>query len=104
MQIIHHFQRDGSLDGTHSFVPFIVSSLGELSREAFCFVEELVAMYRLKVSNCEAVAFPLTPNQAVADFRKRLMLASMRVTAVGLANIACSAGNPFGNHAIYTAH
>ena len=68
------------------------------------FNEELVAMYRLKVSNCEAVAFPLSPNQAVADFRKRLMLALMRVTAIGLANIACSAGKPFGNCAIYAAH
>ena len=35
MQIIHKFQRDRSLEGDHSFVPFIVSSLGELSREAF---------------------------------------------------------------------
>ena len=104
MQIMHHFQRDGRLDGIHSFVPFIVSSLGELSREAFCFVEELVAMYRFKVSSCEAVAFPLSPNQAVADFRNRLKLDIMRVAAVGLANIACSAGKPFGNRAIYAVH
>ena len=104
LQIIHHFQRDGSLDGTHSFVPFIVSSLGELSREAFCFVEELVSMFRFKVSSCEALAFPLSPNQAVSDFRNRIKLAIMRVAAVGLANIACSAGKPFGNRAIYAVH
>ena len=28
-------------------------------------------------------------------------LAIMRVAAIGLANIACSAGKPFGNRAIY---
>ena len=100
MQIIHHFQRDGRLDGTHSFVPFIVSSLGELSREAFCFVEELVTMFRFKVTGCEALAFPLSPNQAVADFRNRNKLAIMRVAAVGWANNACSAGN----RAFYAVH
>ena len=50
MQIIHKFQRDRSLEGDHSFVPFIVSSLGELSREAFNFREELVSMFKFKVT------------------------------------------------------
>ncbi len=36
---------------------------------------------------CEAVEFPLSPYQAVADFRNRIQLA---IAAVGLANIACS--------------
>ena len=31
------------LEGQHSVVPFVVSSLGELSREAYCFKEELVS-------------------------------------------------------------
>ena len=101
MQILHFFQRDGRSEGSHSFVPFIVSSLGELSREAFCFVEEIVAMFKLRIERCKDLAFPLSPNQAVADFRSRFKLAIMRVAAVGLANIACSAGKPFGNRAIY---
>ena len=104
LQIIHHFQREGRIEGTHSFVPFIVSSLGELSREAFCFVEEIVALFKLKIDRCESLAFPLTPNQAVADFRNRFKLALMRVAAVGLANIACSAGKPFGNRSLYAVH
>ena len=85
-------------------MPFIVSSLGELSREAFCFVEEIVAMFKLKVERCEEIAFPLSLNQAVADFRNRFKLALMRVTAIGLANIACSAGKPFGKRSLYAVH
>ncbi len=104
MQILQHLQRAGSVEGVHSFVPFVVSSLGELSREALRFVEDLVAMYRVRISKCEQLAFPLPPNQAVADFRKRFKLALMRVAGVGLANIACSAGKPFGNRSIYAVH
>jgi len=104
MQILQHFQREGRVEGVHSFVPFVVSSLGELSREALQFVEEIVSMYRLRISRCEQLAFPLPPNQAVADFRNRFKLALMRVAAVGLANIACSAGKPFGNRSIYAVH
>ena len=96
MQIIHHLEREGKFEESHSFVPFIVSSLGELSREAFCFVEVLVAMYKFKVSKCKDLAFPLPPNQAVDDYRNRFKQALMRVAAIGLANIACSAGKPFG--------
>jgi hypothetical protein len=104
MQILQHFQREGRLGGVHSFVPFVVSSLGELSREALRFVEDLVAMYKFRVSSCEQLAFPLPPNQAVADFRNRFKLELMRVAGVGLANIACSAGKPFGNRSIYAVH
>ena len=104
MQIIQHFQRQGRIEGAHSFVPFVISSLGELSREATCFVEEIVSMYKLKISNRLQMAYPLPPNQAVADFRKRFKLALMRVAGVGLANIACSAGKPFGNRSIYAVH
>ena len=104
MQIIHHLEREGKFEESHSYVPFIVSSLGELSREDFCFVEVLVAMYKFKVSRCEDLAFPLPPNQAVADYRNRFKQALMRVAAIGLANIACSAGKPFGNRSIYAVH
>jgi len=104
MQIIHHFQREGLLEEEHSFVPFVVSSLGELSREAFRFVEEVVAMYKVRISICNQLAFPLTPNQAVADFRYRFKLELMRVAAIGLANITCSGGKPFGNRSIFAMH
>ena len=104
MQILQHFQREGRVEGDHSFVPFVMSSLGELSREALRFVEDIVSMYKLRINNCEQLAFPLPPNQAVADFRNRFKLALMRVAAVGLANIACSAGKPFGNRSIYAVH
>ena len=100
MQILKSFERGNRVAETHSFIPFIVSSRGELSREAFCLMEEIVAMYRHRVTLCEEVAFPLLPNQAVADFRYRFKLAVMRVAAVGLANIACTAGLPFGNRAL----
>jgi hypothetical protein len=104
MQILQHFQREGRVDGVHSFVPFAISSLGELSREALRFVEEIVSMYKLRISSCESLAFPLPPNQAVADFRSRFKLELMRVAGVGLANIACSAGKPFGNRSLYAVH
>ena len=104
LQILQHFQRQGRIEGSHLFVPFVISSLGELSREATCFVEEIVSMYKLKISNCLQMAYPLPPNQAVADFRKRFKLALMHVAGVGLANIACSAGKPFGNRSIYAVH
>lgn len=104
MQILQHFQREGRVDGVHSFVPFVISSRGELSREATRFVEEIVAMYNYRISNCTHLAFPLPPNQAVAEFRNRFKLELMRVAAVGLANIACSAGKPFGNRSIYAVH
>ena len=61
-------------------------------------------MYRHRVSLCEEIAFPLLPNQAVADFRYRFKIAVMRVVAVGLANIACRAGLPFGNRALYSVY
>ena len=67
MQILHHLEREGNFDDRHSFVPFVVSSLGELSREAFQFVEEIVALYKVRVGLCEYLAFPLAPNQAVVD-------------------------------------
>ena len=101
MQILKFFERDGRIAETHSFVPFIVSSLGELSKEAFCLIEEIVAMYRHRISRCEEVTFPLLPNQAVADFRYRFKLAVMRVAAVGLANIACSACLPIALFMLY---
>ena len=53
MQVIQLFERQGKLQRTHNFVPFIMSSRGELSREAFCLVEEIVVMYKFKVTNCE---------------------------------------------------
>ncbi len=46
-----------------------------------------MALFRLKIERCEGLTFPLTANQAVADFRNRFELALMRVAAVGLTNI-----------------
>ena len=104
MQILQHFQRQGRIEGAHSFVPFVISSLGEMSREAIRFVEEIVSLYKIRISNCVQLAYPLPPNQAVSDFRNRFKLALMRVAGVGLASIACSAGKPFGNRSIYAVH
>ena len=83
---------------------FVVSSLGEFSREVFQFVEEIVALYKVRVGLCAYLAFPLAPNQAVADFRYRFKLDLMRVSGLGLANITCSAGKPFGKRSIYAMH
>jgi hypothetical protein len=100
LQIIQLFERQGKLQGSHNFVPFVVSSRGELSREAYCLVEEIVAMYKFKVTNCEALAFPLPLNRAVSDFRIRFKLALMRVAAVGLAAVVCNGGMHFGNRSV----
>ena len=61
-------------------------------------------MYRHRASTCEEIAFPLSPNQAVADFRYRFKIVIMRVAVVGLVNIACRADFPFGNRALYAVH
>ena len=74
--------------------------VSELCREALRFVEDIVSMYKLRISSCESLAFPLPPNQAVADFRSRFKLELMRVAGVGL----CSAGKPFGNRSMYAVH
>jgi hypothetical protein len=103
MQIILKFQRESTLEGLHFFVPFVVSSLGELSKEAYGFREELVSMFNLKVANDPRAAFPLAPAKAVAEYRARLTAALMQVAAVGLANITCTAGKPFRNHPILIA-
>jgi hypothetical protein len=100
MQIIHKFQSDHVMDGSHSFVPFVVSSRGELSNEAFGFREELISMFKHKVTSGAHPVFPLSPAQAVADFRERLTLALMQVSALGLANITCNAGKPFRSYPI----
>jgi hypothetical protein len=100
MQIIHKLESDHTMQGSHSFVPFVVSSRGELSREAFGFREELISMFKHKVTSGAHPVFPLSQAQAVADFRERLTLAIMRVTAVGLASIACTAGKPFRSYPI----
>ena len=104
MQLIHKFERDRALEGQHSFIPFVISSLGELSREAHCFKEELVSMFKFKISKSPDSAFPFSPAQAIADFRSRLTTDLMRVSAVGLARILSTAGKPFGNRSVFTVH
>ena len=80
---------------------FVLSSFGELSREAFAFKEELVAMYKFKISNSTASTFSFTPAQAIADFRARLNTDLMRVTALGLARIVSTGGKPFGTFHVH---
>ena len=104
MQIIHKFESEHIMQGSHSFVPFVVSSLGELSNEAFGFREELISMFRHKVTSGAHPVFPLSPAQAVADFRSRFTLALMQVPALGLASITCTAGKPFRNYPIACSH
>ena len=104
MQIISKYERDNMIDGQHSFVPFVVSSFGELSKQAYCFKEELVSMFKFKIKNTLASTFPFTPAQAIADFRSRLTEELMRVAALGLARIVSTAGKPFGNRSIFAVH
>ena len=100
MQIIHKFESEHIMQGSHSFVPFVVSSLGELSNEAFGFREELISMFKHKVTSGAHPVFPMSPAQAVADFRARFTLAF----ALGLASITCTAGKPFRNYPIACSH
>ena len=85
-------------------MPFVVSSLGELSKEAYNFREELISMFKFKVTSGAHQIYPLTPAQAVADFRLRLTSALMQVSALGLASIACTAGKPFRSYPIIAVH
>ena len=82
----------------------IRSSFGELSKEGYCFKEELVSMFKFKIKNTLTSTFPFTPAQAIADFRSRLTAELMRVAALGLARIVSTAGKPFGNRSIFAAH
>ena len=86
MQIIHKFESDHILQGSYSFVPFVVSSLGELSKEAVGFRNELVSMFEHKVTNGARTVSPFLPAQAVANHRLRLKLALMQVHTLGLAS------------------
>ena len=95
MILLHSYENAKVLHYKHSFVPFVVSSLGELSREAYQFREELVAMFRAKCMAEPSSVLPLTPARASADFRVRFTNELMQCTAVGLASIATSAGRPF---------
>ena len=88
------YEKANVLTDKHCFVPFVVSSLGELSREAYQFREELVGMFRAKCMAEPKSVLPLKPVQAVAYFRVRFTDELMRCVARGLASIATSAGRP----------
>ena len=100
MQIIRKLESDQVMQGSHSFVPFVVSSLGELSVEAFGFREELVSMFKHKVTSGAHPVFPFSQAQAVSDYGQRLTLALMQVSALGLASITCTGGKPFRSYPI----
>jgi hypothetical protein len=104
MQIMRFLERDQRIEESHSFVPFIVSSRGEFSKEAYSFIEMIVSLYKFRLTKCPELAFPLPLYRAVHDFRTRFNLELMRVAAIGLANIACTAGKPFGKRSIYAVH
>ena len=85
---------DRRLPSKPRFVPFVVSSLGELSREAFQFRERLVSLFRNRVSLNPALVFPKAPSLAVSDFRSRFTQGLMRVLADGLSSVMMTAGRP----------
>ena len=61
-------------------------------------------MFKFKVTSGAHEVYPLTPAQAVTDYRWRLTSALMQVAALGLASITCTAGKPFRSYPIIAVH
>ena len=94
MLLAERMASDRRLPSKPHFVPFVVSSLGELSREAFQFRERLVSLFRKRVLATPALVFPKTPTVAVSNYRARFTQGLMRVLADGLASVMMTAGRP----------
>ena len=77
---------DRRLPSKPSFVPFVVSSLGELFRESYQFREKLVSLYRNRVLANPQLVYPRPPNVAIANYRIRF--------TQGLASVMMTAGRP----------
>ena len=94
MLLAERMATDRRLPSKPKFVPFVVSSLGELSRESYQFREKLVSLFRKRVVSNPALVFPKTPSAAVANFRSRFTQGLMRALADGLALVMITAGRP----------
>ena len=94
MLLAERMAADQRLPSKPKFVPFVVSSLGELSREAYQFREKLVSLFRKRVVSNPALVFPKSPSAAVANYRARFTQGLMRVLADGLALVMMTAGRP----------
>ena len=94
MLLAERMAADRRLPSKPNFVPFVVSSLGELSREAFQFREKLVSLYRKRVFASPCLVFPKPPSVAVSNYRARFTHGLMRVLADGLASVMMTAGRP----------
>lgn len=95
MRISRKLFEDNRLTTDAKFVPFVVSSAGEFSREAYQFREFLVSVFRRRVEGNPNIAYPLHPSQAVTDFRQRFTFSILHEVAQGLAKILDKAGQPF---------
>ena len=94
MMLAERMADDHRLASKPKFVPFVVSSLGELSRESYKYREKLVSQYRKRVVLNPTLVFPKTPSAAVANFRSRFTQGLMRALADGLALVMITAGRP----------
>ena len=94
MLLAERMAADRRLPSKPSFVPFVVSSLGELSRESYQFREKLVSLYRNRVLANPQLVYPRPPSVAIANYRIRFTQGLMRVLADGLASVMMTAGRP----------
>jgi hypothetical protein len=95
MRISRKLYEDNRILTDAKFVPFVVSSAGEFSREAYQFREFLVSVFRRRIESNPSIVYPLHPSQAVIDFRQRFTFSILHEVAQGLAKILDKAGQPF---------
>jgi hypothetical protein len=82
-------------DNVPTFLAPVISQLGEMSPEAFKLFDLMANTYKSKVTKNRHF-MGVSPNEARARFRNRLMTATMANLAVGLGKQLATAGLPSG--------
>ena len=90
---------DGKRGTLPTFVPFVVSDLGELAPSAVDLQEWLVNQYRLRCIKLGPRSDGCTTSDLVRSFRHRLKIGVQTAIAAGLGSMIQAAGLPWGGSA-----
>ena len=82
-------------DNVPTFLSPVISQLGEISADAFELFETMADAYKAKVQRNKHF-MGISPNEARARYRSRLMTATMVNLAVGLGKQLVTMGMPIG--------
>ena len=87
---------DGKRLTLPSFIPFVVSDLGELAPDAANLQEWIVEQYRHKCSKLAPHADGCSTSELVRKFRHRFKIGIQMAMAAGLGAMIQAAGQPWG--------